>query len=323
MRVRAESLKIWAFAVVIAIIYYCISMFLLDLNILGDQEHYHRFYYLLKGSDLTDIIPIQVATLSGPEPVYGLFMWVGANLDIAKNQYIALFNSFLALCLFVLLKKNRVSFVLIILILTNYYFIVLLTSAERLKFSYIFLINAAIFSSRLRYFFLTLALFSHFQTLINYASITFGLLRLPSFQLVKFSRKKFHTFVLGGFVIATILFILVLRFSSFIIIKGETYYNNFEIMSIINLLSLMAVGLFITKKRPKFLMGMFPILFAAALLGPSRVNMIGFVMFFYFLMKEGEVNHLLMYPLLMYFSIKSYTFVLNIIVHGNGYFLLS
>lgn len=305
----------------IAVVFFVISFFLLNLSVYGDQEHYHRFYNKLNGASLVDVIKLQVSTVSGAEPVYGYLMWTGANLQIPKNLYLSFYNAILAASLFLLLKKYRVSPLVIILIFTNFYFFVLLVSAERLKISYMFLVISAISTGAMRRPFLLLGALSHFQTFINYSSIVCGSLKLPPAPSIRMSLHKLKSLALAFCIGICIAGVILLNFTS--IFEKFMYYvlAKMEITSLLNLLLLLVIGLVVTRQKRGYSFAMLPIILAAIVLGPSRVNMIGFVMIFYHLMKEGLTSHPLIYALLVYFTVKTFPFIVNIVVHGNGFYV--
>jgi hypothetical protein len=176
--IKYRSMLSYILALTVFAAFYFISAELLSLFKYGDQIAYRLFYDRLAGVPFEQVPIIQIATLGSAEPVYGILMWAGANIGFSKDGYLSFFNGFFAAALFILMRKYRVSPVVIALIFCNFYFLVLLTSAERLKFAYIFLTLAAIFSGRIRFIFGALAFISHFQTLLNFVAMFSGSLSI-------------------------------------------------------------------------------------------------------------------------------------------------
>ena len=79
------------------------------------------------------------------------------------------------------LKKFNTHSFIIIVIITNYYFLVLLFAAERLKFAVLFaLLYILIYKARHSYLFILLSVLSHVQTLIIYLAYIFKELMISS-----------------------------------------------------------------------------------------------------------------------------------------------
>lgn len=325
MNIRASALvksRVFSLIVVVVLSFVTFqsSIFLLGEYKYGDQVHYRNFYDRLDGVNFREITRLQVSQVGGAEPIYGVLMWVGANLGVPKDTYISFFNVLLVVLFFFFLRKFNVSLILILLLLTNFYLVVLLTSAERLKFSYIFLILAAITSGWPSKILSVLAPFAHFQTLINYLSLLFE--RLSKIRLLR--RIKLSALIKSAIVIpiAAAFFLFVFfNYSEAIVSKtvGHSEQEASGLFSLVNLIGLFLIGIFVTKDRVRFCMAMLPIFLVADILGTARVNMIGVVVFYFFLLREGRGNHIVMYPLMTYFSFKSIGYIRAIIEHGDGF----
>lgn len=306
--------------VILSIVTYQVSIYLLGAYQYGDQEHYRNFYEHLEGADFKEIARLQVSLVGGSEPIFGMLMWVGANLGVPKDTYISIFNVILVVVFFFFLRKYNVSAILILLLLTNFYFLVLLTSAERLKFSYLILILAAITSGWPSKVFSVLAPIAHFQTLINYLSLLFE--RLSKIRFLR--RVRLSLLIKSAVIIPVALAFLLFIFFNYseAIVSKTVGYSEQEasgLISLVNLIGLFLIGIFVTKDRARFCMAMLPIFLVADFLGTARVNMIGVVVFYFFLLREGKGNHIVMYPLMAYFSFKSIGYISAIIEHGNGF----
>jgi len=110
---------------------------LLSFYTKGDQVAYHKAYQALSYAKITDSVLVLQAYTSGYEPLTALILWVGASLRIDKNIYISIWNVFLLVGLFLLLRKYKLPSYVLTLFLTNFYVVTVMTAAERLKFSVI------------------------------------------------------------------------------------------------------------------------------------------------------------------------------------------
>ena len=101
----------------------------------GDQIGYRKLYSALENSPILLASILSRSYVGGGEPVYAILVWIGSNLQIEKDIYISFFNSVLLYSIYKFCAKNSANIFFISLLLSNYYLIVLATSAERLKFA--------------------------------------------------------------------------------------------------------------------------------------------------------------------------------------------
>lgn len=303
----------------VALASYCLSLLLHDLYTEGDQEHYTKFYEALRGESFNEILDLQMSYTGSVEPIYGSLMWIGVNVfKLDKVFYISCFNSFLTVLFVKYLRNNFVQKWLIVLFLTNFYFLVIFTTTERLMFSIIFLLIIGLLKSPIRYLFALLAPLAHFQTIIFYSSIICG-------QVFGFLRRKKNVMTFGW----TALFILM---ATGIIASnaGSDYiagaegkisaYFRFSLeKSGLGTVMISVLGLIIVKGKMKFFLSMIPIMVGVMTLGGDRVNMIGFMVLTHILILERRVLNPIYVFILLYFSFKSIGFVMNIINFGNGF----
>jgi hypothetical protein len=139
--IRRQLLSIFSISrVILVFLSFPISLSFLQFYISGDQVHYHNFYNSIQGVPFSEVGPIALSSISSAEPLSWLVLWTGSNLGVDKNIWISILNVFLIVGLVALLQKHRAPWYVMALLLTNFYVIVLMTGAERLKIAYIFLI---------------------------------------------------------------------------------------------------------------------------------------------------------------------------------------
>ncbi len=312
---------IWMLYLIILLpVAYYMSVYLLENYTYGDQTYYTRFYESLKGESLLQVPYQQLLNTGSSEPLFGFVIWVGANFGFEKVVFISLINTLFTLVTGLALRKLGANIFIATLIFTNYYFLVLFTSAERLKFSYFAMMLFFLSSRKLKIFFFLIAPLFHFQTVINYASwfsSRFFRVKLSAFKKRSFQLKMGFYFIVGVFSINYVL----TRYGIAVSDKLAYYFASAGdgAFGIAKGLLLIISGFLMRIRFVTVFSYFLPILFAAALLGPERVNMIGFVMFFYLACQEKKLGHPIFIAILLYFSFKSIGFVDNILTFGTGY----
>ncbi len=310
----------WAFWLMLLAALLPLSVWLLGAYTGGDQVPYTRFYDAISELSLFQAIKDQPLHISGSEPLFATLMWLGAVLGVPKGLYISMLNVIFIGLLIATLRRYRVSIPIVLLALTNFYVLVLLTGAERLKISYIFLFAAILSTGAAKWVFLAAAPAAHFQTLLNYAALAAR--KAASFAVnFDISRPYKKNSIILLAILAIIATVTFSFFSDKIVEKANIYMasNVFQWSSFVNSGALICLGLFLSNQKLHFASMMLPLLGAIALIGADRVNMIVFVMFFYALMLEGRASHPLVYVPMIYLSYKSVGFIASILQYGNGF----
>lgn len=294
------------------IIVFLISYLLLGLYEYGDQVHYRKFYNDIKGYNFLEAYVMGYFYLTSFEPISIFILWSGSNMGIEKDIFISLLNSILAISVLRLCIIYEVKWYIIILLLSNYYLFVLYTGAERLKISFIVIVFSLIVSNRKVSNLIYLSPLAHLQSMVLIVPKF-----LSDFQKSNLKRisSLFRNIFLFGIFASIIFFLkdgLIEKFS-------EYYSSSWNFLEIIQLLILMTVYFIITKKLKESLLIFIPLFFIAIILGNERVNMIGFVLATFLLMRNYKLNHPLYILLLFYFVVKSYFFINNIIFYGDGF----
>lgn len=302
----------------IPIAYIC-SYCLLSFYTEGDQIHYHKFYDALNGARIDEIMILALTYVSSAEPLSAFILWLGSNLGFEKNIYISILNVIMLVSLFLLARQHRVKALMCFLLLTNFYVVVLMTGAERLKISYIFLILAALFAGRMRLLLLSLSPLAHFQSVLVLLSVI-----TTSFE--DFIKKLIFRFSISKRAIKSLLLLscVVVIFGYFLsedILRKAMGYASGEVLffELVNAGILCVIALYVTHRRIRMFLVFFTLMPAIAILGGARVNMIAFTLVIYYLMEERRLHHPLIYLLMIYFSIKTVTFVNGIFLYGDGF----
>jgi hypothetical protein len=337
-----NNTNINSFPYIILLIFFGLIVYYISNNLLyyytyGDQYHYRRFYTAIYGQSIEEVPKLQKSYLGGSEPIYGLLIWLGSNLEIDKDVYISFFNSLIAVLLTRWLLIKRVNLWIILLICTNFYFIVILTSAERLKFSYFFIlimlnsesinfkINKKNQNKIFNYFDLTLTtciILSHFQSII----MLMGYVALESENYYK-KIKQYLTFT--RFIIFGSLAIVIFSYTIYheidsILAKFNVYSSeNKDILpGLVKAIGLTIVSVIISsnKKQILFMGGLLSCF--VFMLGGDRVNMILVCMIVYAFAEEKKLSHPAMILILFYFSYKSIDFIDSVYEYGDGFYII-
>lgn len=306
---------------IVLIIFFVFSKFLLSYYLCGDQEHYIKFYNSIASTSFKDVIYVQKNILSSFEFVFGYIIFLASNIFcIEKNIFISLSNCFLVFLIFKYFNEKKVNFLLLcFLIFTNFYFLVLYTGAERLKFGTIFFLLSLIYKDNKKYFFIFifLTLFSHIQFLIIYIAIFF-IYSIKSIKGAIVKKVNIYLFVLL-FIFSIIVYFIMKDhiWNKFLHYANS---NNYILISIIKNLPFLLISLYYCKhnKNELFCLYCF-IIIASFFVGSNRL-----IIFSYFIM----LNYVLPYKkgfnfgiliTTLYFMYKGFVFVTNILKYGDGF----
>lgn len=300
-------------------LFFGLSNLLLTYYTLGDQVHYWRFYEALSSANTADVMPLARGHVSSAEPISAYLLWLGASFGIQKNTFISLLNVILLLGILLLMRKHKAPWYVQILIFTNFYVIVLMTGAERLKIAYILLVYAALVPGKLG---LALALASplaHLQSFILLGGLAASKASGNIRSIVGRMRMRKRALI-SVLVLAPIVGLVFILLQEGIMIKATGYMARAGAISeVFQILLLAGVAFFVAKDRVRMGLMLITMMVAIFLLGGIRVNMIAISLFVYLVMLEGRLQHPLVLALLGYFSLKSVFFIKNIFTYGDGF----
>jgi hypothetical protein len=305
-----------AFCVLLFIASFYLSNHVLSIYTAGDQIYYTRFYNALSYAPIQSIPSLQLAHIGNSDPLFGIIMWVGARL-FEKNAYVSFFNGILSVLLFLYLSRNKVPVWVYPLFFTNFYFIVIATSAERLKFSIIFVLLFLLIKSRSRYLAAAASIFIHLQNVILYVSVIFKDLAKYIYGALRSGRLDMKQ---AAVVVGSVLVIGFLVYSSIdVIVLKLSYYQSLLIEESLSLIMLLTITLIVVRDKGDALLSMIPIIIASYILGGSRVNMIGVMVFIYFVVRDRRCSHPVFLLTMGYFSYKSIGYVESMYMYGDGF----
>lgn len=313
-----NTLWVFFYFLTFAMIYF-VSEHLLSLYIFGDQKYYIDFYYSVRGADLSEVPILQYSKTGSAEPFYGYLIWILSNSGLEKTPVIAAFNGLFGVLVAATIRRFNGNFALAVIIFTNYYFIVMITSAERLKFSYMVLCASILVGGKVgRVLFISSPLV-HLQSAITIASVATGKLSSVIANTGRGPRGKVR--IISGISVGfAFLFLAFQRFQERILGKFESYSGLGEgIWSTAEMVVFFLASLIVARKKWETVLFFIPLIAATAVLGGSRVNMIGFVMLLFIALKDRKAYHPILVVLYLYFAYKSVGFISNILKYGVGY----
>jgi hypothetical protein len=309
-----------AFYFILAVLFYFISLSLMEAYTEGDQIFYHLFYDRIQGLSLSEVGTVAKNTIDGAEPIFWLIMWIGSNIGFDKNSFISIINVILIISLIVLLRKHNSHPLVILFTVSNFYVIVLITGAERLKFAYLLIILSFITNGKKRILFIVFSILSHLQILLialSYFCYMFGVNCLS--VLTRFKLKRIDCLLsLSTFICTTIIAFI---FQDALIHKFTHYSNGYhgDLDDLLKSFILLTITLIISLNKTRAFLMSAPLILLILVIGAERINMILFTVVFGVLMYERRLSHPLFLIILFYLSFKSLFFVRNVYNYGNGF----
>ncbi|MDR9425921.1 MAG: hypothetical protein RI567_11635 [Marinobacter sp.] len=295
-----------------------VSLFILPLVLSGDQEAYIKFHALIKNRSFQEAFVIYRQTLGASEPGYFLISWLSGNLGFDRVLFTSLVNGLLALSFAqAALKLRAMQTIVLLIVLTNFYFFALYTELERLKYAFMFAFFSFV-NIRNRSAFLVfsaLAILSHFQVVLLYIAFSSVFISRSMIRLIFQYRLNVYFVFIVSF--------LVVLFSIFyepMAKKVVFYYNGGSFLSIIKAVPFFVLSLVYARNFKKTSMIFLPLLIASFVLGGGRVNILLYFSFLYFALPyRGGANFGFVVTTL-YFAIQSARYFPNIFLHGRWYF---
>lgn len=302
-------------------LFYWYSYVLISNYTGGDQLAYRALYENLAGAEFLDVMDISRTYVSAEDPVSFYILWAAAYLDFDKDVFISFMNVGLLACVFLLAKRHRVNASMLFLVFSNYYLIVLLTGAERLKFSMIFVLISTLAIKRLvKVSAAVAAIFSHLQTLILFGSLAMGGIYWQIRSSLMSGRRYLRSLTMLSAIIVGFFIVIYFQREGLEYKVGAYLNDDFLFSEMIQILIFCAAGLYFIGDKFNFALSIVPLVLLTTLIGGNRVNMIAVLVGVYFFWRENKSNHPFLYVIMMYFSFKSIPFVQRVIIYGDGFY---
>ena len=316
---KVQAGSFWA--VLAAISAFIFSLLVEPLYIYGDQEHYREFYKycFFEGYNHVTQLFCYGNTLGSTEPGY-FYMSKFAHSFLDKDMYVSIANAILVFLLTKLIfkwyTKSWHRYVFFALALTNYYLVVLMLAAERLKFSFIFLVAAILVASqKKKYLLFGLSMFTHIQSTLMIGTFFIS-------KILKDDTKFWIKLVIS--------LVGILGFAGAFVVMQEHIINKINSYSAgteeegSGFVSMIKTGIFIvfagisTFRILPVIAGV-PLVLLSYFLGSERIGMLAFILYACAVIYYKRRADILLIIVMLYFSIKAPFFIMNVINYGVGY----
>lgn len=298
-----------------AVLVFLLSLFVLPYYMNGDQTHYRKVYEELPRLSLIKGYLFYAQCLDSREYIHFFLSWVASRF-VEKDLFISFSNGVFAYVAMSFFQKWKVSVVIAFwLLLTNFYFLVLYFSAERLKFGFIFLTLSLLYIDQVKrfYVFSFLAIISHVQVIIVYVSIL-------SNVFIRYISGLFKTGQVAKLVLFFVPLLLIIPLvGNQILIKYNYYHSEHGFADLARIAVFFLLALWYSDKKDEVIKLFVPLVIAVYLVGGDRVNIISYFVFLYYgVQRRGGWNFGVLVTS-AYFSYASIGFLTKIFQYGDGF----
>lgn len=295
----------------------CLSLYITPYYVDGDQFYYSTFYSNIVDFDIFNGYIYYNSTLGAQEPFYYLLIYFCSKLGIAKEILMTIVNVLFSYLLINLLQKLRVNIFVAFSFLLNYYFLVLLFSAERLKVALTVLLFSFVVASRFWKFFLSVFSFLfHFQLVFLLVSVVLDNIKSFFIKIKNFIVRWLLVLMLIIFVV-----VLFMLFRNHLLLKYLAYSGQENFLNIIKPGVFLILTLLIGKgARLKIFMQFLPLIIASVMLGEDRIVIFCYFVFLVYALNIKNGFNFLVLITSFYFVIGGYSFIQNILQYGTGFY---
>lgn len=316
MKVYKRNLDFFIISFCYAFFCFIFSWYVYPYYEFGDQFQYRLFYENIGNYGFYDGFQYYHNQLGSLEPVYFLLVKF-FSIFLSKDLFFSFLNFVLVFFVCFNLLRYRAPFYFILTIFLNFYFLVLLFAAERLKISFLFLIIGLTFSGLIRNLFFSFSFFSHIQSIFVLYII---FLKSNYINLKNINIKKNSPFRFVIFVIFVSLMIFSLKDQ--ILNKFFYYLNNGGVVDMVKSSIFVILACLCAPKNNKYepLFIGFPLILASFFIGADRMVIIIYMLFLIYGFKYNRGYNVFVFISTLYFCWKGYNFLVNIIHYGNGFY---
>ncbi|HFX6509951.1 TPA: EpsG family protein [Acinetobacter baumannii] len=308
-------------ATIAAIVALLASLYLNPHYIYGDQEHYREFfkYCFYDGYSHAMQLFCYQNTLGSTEPGY-FYISKFAHIFMEKDTFIAVANAvlvfFLTKLIFKWYRKSVDRYLFVFLTLTNYYLVVLLLAAERLKFSFIFLVLAILVAGKWkRLSFFALSMFTHVQSALLIGTFFLSkVLHGDTKPWIKIALTVGGIVVFGG-----VFFVMQEHILSKLGAYSEgTEENGTGLTGMLKTAVFIVLAGITTRKLLPVVAGA-PLVLLSYFLGAERIGMLAFILYASAVIYYKRKADIPLFIVMIYFTLKTPQFILNVLGQGVGY----
>jgi hypothetical protein len=292
------------------------SLFVFPYYENGDQKVYRAFYEGVRELPLNDAFIFYQTSLGTLEPIYFIFSYILSSF-LAKDIALSAANAIFTFLIFKRLLEYRSHPIVIGLASLNFYFIVLLFSAERLKIALLFLLLAVGANGLIRYSLLLVSVLAHVQTMVFLLIFYFNRVFLIIGQLRKeVSGFDFFQQFLAGVGILTLLLVMY----DHILTKAQFYYQaEAGVEGAFRTLIFALLSIWYAQKKAEAFTVSLAIVVLSILFGSERLTIFSYLIFMHYSLKFNRGLNIGVIVTSIYFAVKGVVFLGKIFLTGDGF----
>ncbi|WP_288235956.1 hypothetical protein [uncultured Prochlorococcus sp.] len=257
-------------------------------------------------------------SLGASEPISLFILWLGSILKIDKTIYISLINGLFSSLIYLFFARFDCRFFTPLLFF-NFYFLVLITSTERLKIAFVFLLISILTERKRSILFYFLSIFNHLQLILFLPTLVINnQINSIKLFLTKFSIFKKDILRLLIIFIITI-FVLALSYTSIAVKIG--YLQEFELKEFAS--NSIITFILLSGSRNKFnsFLLILPFILISPFIGAGRTIIMTFSLTTYILAREKRLLNPFYILINLYLIIKFFIAVDSIVKYGDIFYL--
>jgi len=240
---------------------------------------------------------------------------------MSKDLLFSILNFLLFQQIYSWFLKHNVSRILFPLIYLNFYLLVLAFSAERLKLALLLILIGYCARGGTRFLFLTASIFAHVQVLILLFCTQVRRI-IDVLKALAQGRAGSGFFYLGFLTIGIIIVLFIMR--EHIESKFGAYYGMWggpQSMVKPLVFTLLAV-IYAQGSKVEAAAASLPLVICAYFIGDERIVIFSYFVFMFYGLQANRGLNVGVILTNLYFSYKGVYFLINIILFGNGFFML-
>lgn len=299
---------------------YVFSRWLLSVYVAGDQQSYASYWNAVSWSYPWQWNGLQLIYVGSSDILYSFIIGFGTYTGLDRIDYISLWNGFFVALVGQILFRYRASIIFYLLIFTNFYFLVLLGSAERLKFAYIFLILAIYIDGVIGKVISSIAsVFTHTQSLVQFFMSFTYYISTEYKNIIKNRLSFIAIFVIFPCISLGVGYYLYNIAGEVITRKSEFYGEQSQgLLEIVQWIMIVIVGFSVYDKKLPFLVSMMPAGVLTYFYG-NRINVATLAFFCILALLQKKTLHPLVLLVMAYMSFKSIGFIEKTLATGQGF----
>jgi hypothetical protein len=314
MKIKINNIIIYCTVLIV----FLLSNTIAEYSINGDQRHYIKIYENIIKFDILNAYLYYSINLSSLEIIHFILIYLANIIGISKIIFVSLLNAILSFVILnYLTRKNVYIFISILLVLSNFYILMLYFSAERLKVGMIlFIISITYIKKEKIFIFISfLTVLAHAQFLLIYLSIITPKILSKVKRLILYQKTTLIFFI--TIIIGLILFFIL---EKHLLNKLNAYSSINSISDLFKIIIFAMPSIYYSKNKKDTII-IFMILTAfIMIIGGERLNIFTYMIFLYYALQHNRGLNIPIFLTSIYFLYKSINYISNIIDYGDGFY---